>query len=221
MVSEHKDRPSQPISRTGLILDQVKFSYGNDNSPLTFNLVVAPGELVAITGPSGVGKSTLLNLISGFETPLSGELRFNSDDLLPLPPAQRPVTTLFQEHNLFAHLTVEDNIGLGLHPGLRLSLSDHREIQAALASVSLEGLNKRYPAELSGGQRQRVALARCLVRHRPILLLDEPFSALDPALREEMLSLVRSLHDENSLLTLMVTHLPSDAEKIADRVVQL
>ncbi|MCZ4281332.1 thiamine ABC transporter ATP-binding protein [Kiloniella laminariae] len=221
MGSEHKALPSQSVSRSGLILDQIRFSYNNSNSPLTFNLAINPGELVAITGPSGVGKSTLLNLISGFETPLAGKLSFNGEDLLSLPPARRPVTTLFQEHNLFAHLTVEQNIGLGLHPGLRLSPKDHKEIQTALASISLEGLNKRFPAELSGGQRQRVALARCLVRHRPILLLDEPFSALDPALREEMLSLVRSLHKENSLLTLMVTHLPSDAEKIADRVIQL
>ncbi|KKJ77333.1 thiamine ABC transporter ATP-binding protein [Kiloniella litopenaei] len=202
-------------------MEKLSYQHHGSEEVLGFDLSVAPNELVAILGPSGVGKSTLLSLIAGFENPVSGSIKFNGKELNRLSPSERPITSLFQEHNLFAHLSAEENIGLGIHPGLRLTSQDKEQITQALDDVGLKGLGKRHPAELSGGQRQRVALARCLVRRRPILLLDEPFSALDQDLRKEMLRLVKNLHHNHGLLTLMVTHLKEDADAIADRVVHL
>ncbi|WP_085902525.1 thiamine ABC transporter ATP-binding protein [Kiloniella majae] len=205
----------------GLNIEKLSYQHHGSEEVLDFDLRVEPNELVAILGPSGVGKSTLLSLIAGFEDPASGTITFEGKKLNTLSPSERPITTLFQEHNLFAHLTAEENIGLGIHPGLRLRDQDKDQITQALNDVGLKGLEKRLPAELSGGQRQRVALARCLVRRRPILLLDEPFSALDQDLRKDMLKLVKDLHKNHDLLTLMVTHLKEDADAIADRIVHL
>lgn len=205
----------------GLSIEKLSYQHHGSEEVLDFDLRIEPNELVAILGPSGVGKSTLLSLIAGFENPASGTIKFEGKKLNTLPPSERPTTSLFQEHNLFAHLTAEENIGLGIHPGLRLTNQDKGQITKALNDVGLKGLGKRLPAELSGGQRQRVALARCLVRRRPILLLDEPFSALDQDLRKEMLRLVKELHKDHALLTLMVTHLKEDADAIADRIVYL
>ncbi|WP_218044933.1 thiamine ABC transporter ATP-binding protein [Kiloniella majae] len=205
----------------GLNIEKLSYQHHGSEEVLDFDLKVEPNELLAILGPSGVGKSTLLSLIAGFEDPASGTITFEGKKLNTLSPSERPITTLFQEHNLFAHLTAEENIGLGIHPGLRLRNQDKDQITQALNDVGLKGLEKRLPAELSGGQRQRVALARCLVRRRPILLLDEPFSALDQDLRKDMLKLVKDLHKNHDLLTLMVTHLKEDADAIADRIVHL
>ncbi|MDU5731749.1 MAG: thiamine ABC transporter ATP-binding protein ThiQ [Citrobacter freundii] len=173
--------------------------------PMRFTLSVAHGEQIAILGPSGAGKSTLLNLIAGFLTPASGNMVINGEDHTTTPPSRRPVSMLFQENNLFSHLSVQQNIGLGLNPGLKLNASQREKILHIL------------PGELSGGQRQRVALARCLVREQPILLLDEPFSALDPALRQEMLTLVAEVCREKQLTLLMVSHSVEDAARIAPR----
>ncbi|WP_299379059.1 thiamine ABC transporter ATP-binding protein [uncultured Kiloniella sp.] len=205
----------------GLSIEKLSYQHHGSEEVLDFDLRIEPNELVAILGPSGVGKSTLLSLIAGFENPASGTIKFEGKKLNTLSPSERPTTSLFQEHNLFAHLTAEENIGLGIHPGLRLTNQNKGQITKALNDVGLKGLGKRLPAELSGGQRQRVALARCLVRRRPILLLDEPFSALDQDLRKEMLRLVKELHKDHALLTLMVTHLKEDADAIADRIVYL
>ncbi len=205
----------------GLSIEKLSYQHHGSEEVLDFDLRVKPNELVAILGPSGIGKSTLLNLIAGFESPTSGIIKFAGKELNKLSPSERPITSLFQEHNLFAHLSAEENIGLGIHPGLRLTNQDKAQITQALNDVGLMGLGKRLPAELSGGQRQRVALARCLVRRRPILLLDEPFSALDQDLRKEMLKLVKDLHQNHGLLILMVTHLKEDADAIADRIVHL
>mgnify|MGYP000190593717 CR=1 FL=1 len=158
--------------------------------PMRFSLTVERGEQMAILGPSGAGKSTLLNLIAGFLTPASGLLTLDGVDHTTTPPSRRPVSMLFQENNLFSHLTVAQNIGLGLNPGLKLNAAQQKKMHAIAHQMGIDNLMARLPGELSGGQRQRVALARCLVREQPILLLDEPFSALDPALRQEMLTLV-------------------------------
>ena len=186
---------------------------------LCFSLDVSAGECVAVIGPSGAGKSTLLALIAGFEVAESGRVLIDGRDVTALEPASRPVSIVFQEHNLFPHLDVAANVGLGLHPALRLTLEDHAEIEGALERVGLAGLERRRPGQLSGGQRQRVALARALVRRRPVLLLDEPFAALGPALRQEMLDLLDRLRRDRGLAVLMVSHHPDDARHIAERTV--
>ena len=183
----------------------------------SFSLDVSAAECVAVIGPSGAGKSTLLALIAGFETPTSGRVSIEGRDVTALEPALRPVSIVFQEHNLFPHLDVAANVGLGLHPALRLNREDHAEIGGALERVGLAGLHRRRPGQLSGGQRQRVALARALVRRRPVLLLDEPFAALGPALRHEMLDLLGRLRTDRGLAVLMVSHHPADARHIAER----
>jgi len=197
-------------------LEQVEFSYGE--AAMRFDLAVEASDIVAVMGPSGSGKSTLLNLVAGFETPSRGRILIGGADATLLPPARRPVSMVFQENNLFSHLDVAQNVGLGRSPSLRLTQEDRDRIAAALARTGLSGKEKRLPAELSGGERQRVALSRALVRDRPVLLLDEPFASLGPALRGEMLELVRDLHAEKKMTILMVTHQPEDARALCDRV---
>ncbi|HAN4995456.1 TPA: thiamine ABC transporter ATP-binding protein ThiQ [Escherichia coli] len=187
--------------------------------PMRFSLTVERGEQVAILGPSGAGKSTLLNLIAGFLTPASGSLTIDSVDHTTTPPSRRPVSMLFQENNLFSHLTVAQNIGLGLNPGLKLNAAQQEKMHAIARQMGIDNLMARLPGELSGGQRQRVALARCLVREQLILLLDEPFSALDPALRQEMLTLVSTSCQQQKMTLLMVSHSVEDAARIATRSV--
>jgi len=171
---------------------------------------------VALLGASGAGKSTLLDVIAGFFAPVSGRVLWDGQDLAPLGPGARPLSMLFQDNNLFPHLTVAQNVGLGLRPDLKLSADQAAAVEAALGRVGLEGLGARRPAALSGGQRSRVALARMLLRNRPMMLLDEPFSALGPALKAEMLGLVADLARETGASVLFVTHDPSDARAIAD-----
>lgn len=192
-------------------------TYRYDQQTMRFDLAVQPGERIAILGPSGAGKSTLLNLIAGFIFADSGTICLNEQNHTDTPPSQRPVSMLFQENNLFAHLTVEQNIGLGLDPGLRLSAQQKQIRHDIMTKSGLADYAGRLPSQLSGGQRQRVALARCLVRQQPILLLDEPFSALDPALRTDMLQLVLKMCKERNLTMLMVSHNLDDAVQIADR----
>ncbi|QXF32339.1 thiamine ABC transporter ATP-binding protein [Photorhabdus luminescens] len=192
-------------------------TYRYEHLVMRFDLQIKAGERIAILGPSGAGKSTLLNLIAGFQTAEKGSLWLNEKNHTSTSPAQRPVSMLFQENNLFSHLTIEQNIGLGLHPGLRLNSTQKQTLQQIVSQVSLEDCLTRLPAQLSGGQRQRAALARCLVRQQPILLLDEPFSALDPALRNEMLILLEQICHERQLTLLMVSHNLDDAARIADR----
>jgi len=131
------------------------------------------------------------------------------------------VSMVFQENNLFAHLTVEQNVGLGRSPALKLSAVDRLDVAEAIAHVGLSGKERRLPRELSGGERQRVALARVLVRDRPVLLLDEPFASLGPALRQDMLDLVARLHQERGMTVAFVTHQPEDARRIAGKMIFL
>lgn len=184
---------------------------------MLFQCAIEQGERVAIMGPSGAGKSTLLSLISGFHTPQQGEIILAGKDVTKLPPAKRPVSMLFQENNLFAHLTVEQNIGLGLRPTLHLKPDEIAKVRQITEQVGLADLLDRYPNALSGGQRQRAALARCFIRRQPILLLDEPFSALDPALRHEMLQLLDEICHSHNITLVMVSHNIEDAHQIAPR----
>ena len=181
-----------------------------------YTLKVPAGALCGLIGPSGGGKTTFLHAIAGFETPSGGVLRFAGRDLIGLPPAERPLSILFQDHNLFPNLTAAQNVGLGLDPRLRLRPDDRRAVEEALRRVGLEGLGQRRPVELSGGQRQRVALARALVRKRPLMLLDEPFGGLDPGLRQEMVALVDQLRRDRGLTVLISLHTPQDIGGTAD-----
>ncbi len=198
-----------------LTLNNLTWMY--QHLPMRFSLSLQAGERAALLGPSGAGKSTLLSLIAGFLPAHGGNIVLNGADHTHSAPAQRPVSMLFQENNLFAHLTVAQNIGLGLHPGLKLNAAQQQQVAAIAGRVGLETSLTRLPAQLSGGQRQRAALARCLIRAQPILLLDEPFSALDPALRKEMLALVDEVCREQRLTLLMVSHSLEDAAQIAAR----
>ncbi|EPX84588.1 ABC-type thiamine transport system, ATPase component [Rubellimicrobium thermophilum DSM 16684] len=185
---------------------------------LTADLTVPKGAAVAVMGPSGGGKSTLLSAIAGFLAPAAGRILWAGRDLVPLAPAARPVGILFQDNNLFPHLTALQNVALGLRPSLRPTEAERDRAEAALAQVGLAGLGKRYPAELSGGQQSRVALARLLVQERPLVLMDEPFAALGPALRAEMLALTRQTLMARGATLLLVTHDPGDARALADLI---
>lgn len=202
-----------------LVLEAVRFDY--EEMHMRFDARFEAGKVTAVIGPSGSGKSTLLNLVAGFEAPLSGRVLFGGQDLAGAGPADRPVSMVFQENNLFGHLDVASNVGLGRSPALRLTAVDQAAVSEALERVGLGGKEKRLPRELSGGERQRVALARVLVRDRPVLLLDEPFASLGPALRDDMVDLLAALQKERGMTVLFVTHQPEDAERIADAVIFL
>lgn len=192
-----------------ITLDKVQFSFGE--TQMLFNLQLNAGETGVIVGPSGSGKSTLLNLVAGFETPQSGRILIAGEEISNQPPAKRPVSMVFQDNNLFAHLDVRSNVGLGRSSSLELSNSDESAIQTAIDRVGLTGKESRKPEALSGGERQRVAIARALVRDKPVLLLDEAFASLGPALRHQMLDLINDLQQETGITVLMVTHTPEDA----------
>jgi len=182
-----------------------------------FNLSVGAGEIAGITGRSGSGKSTCLEIITGFLRPNSGCIHVNGQDITRLPPGLRPVTVLFQKNNLFDHLSVHQNVALGISTSLRLTKREIMAVGRALDMVGLRKLTDAPSHRLSGGEQQRVALARSLVGNRPVLLLDEPFSALDAEVREEMLTLVREIVSNRKLATLMVTHDINDCHKNADK----
>ncbi|WP_154203228.1 thiamine ABC transporter ATP-binding protein [Vibrio harveyi] len=196
-----------------LVLDDVQYTYQREL--FRFDLEIKRGQIVSLMGPSGAGKSTLLALVAGFINPDLGDILVDGTSIVSKEPYQRPFSMLFQEHNLFAHLSVRDNIGLGLHPGLKLTTDQKLLVEQAAMQVGVAEYLDRLPEHLSGGQRQRVALARCFVQPHPMWLLDEPFSALDPVLREEMLTLVKQLAAERGITVLMVTHHLSDARAIA------
>ena len=195
------------------------FNY--ENSPMHFVLQVEQGERLAIIGESGAGKSTLLNLIAGFETPTSGQILLNDCDHTQTQPAERPVSMLFQDNNLFPHLTVAQNIGLALVPSLSLNATQQQQVREIAEKMGIEPLLSRRADQLSGGQKQRVALARTLLRDKPILLLDEPFSALDPIRRHELQQFILEICIERNLTLLMVTHQLEETKNLFTRVVEI
>ena len=200
-----------------LWLDQVMVE--QDGFRLTANWSLPDGARVAVIGPSGAGKSTLLSVIAGFVAPTTGRVLWSGRDLAAVEPGKRPVTILFQDQNLFPHLTLAQNLGLGLRPDLALGRDQWAAVEAVLHRVGLPGMGSRKPAQLSGGQIGRGSLARALLRARPILLLDEPFAALGPALKADMLTLVAEVAAETRALVVMVTHDPADARGFADHTV--
>jgi thiamine transport system ATP-binding protein len=203
----------------GIALDHVELALGR--TAFAFDCRIEAGSVTAISGPSGSGKSTLLNLIAGFEQPRSGTVTIAGTDHTRSHPSERPVSVVFQDHNLFAHLDVFTNVGLGISPSMRLSKEDRERIEQALARVGLAGFGKRMPGSLSGGERQRVAFARALVRSRPFLLLDEPFASLDQDLRLQMSELLLALHRETGNTIVIVTHDRSEIARLATRILHV
>ena len=195
-----------------LLIEGLEFAYDiAPAAPMRFELEVADGEVLSLIGPSGSGKSTLLNLVAGFLPVRSGRILIDEVAIEGLAVSERPVSIVFQQHNLFPHLDLYTNVALGVEPSLRLDSAQVEAVRDALARLGLEQLQGRKPGELSGGQRQRVALARALVRKRKILLLDEAFAALGPAMRAELIELVKELVREQGMVGLLVSHQPRDA----------
>jgi len=187
---------------------------------LAADLTVPEADRVAVVGASGSGKSTLLDVIAGFRLPERGTVRWAGRDITRLPPGTRPVSILFQDTNLFPHLTIRQNLSLALNPATgRRRPGDAERIDAVLERVGLAGFGGRYLAEMSGGQQSRAALARVLIQARPVVLLDEPFAALGPALKDQMLDLVAEIAEAEGLTVLLVSHDPDDAKRFARTVI--
>jgi sulfate transport system ATP-binding protein len=182
------------------------------------SLAVAGGSLTALLGPSGSGKSTLLRVIAGLERPDQGAVRILGEDVTGLPPQKRGVGFVFQHYAAFKHLTVRENVAFGLRIRKRPRAEIAERVAELLDLVQLDGLADRYPAQLSGGQRQRMGLARALAVRPRVLLLDEPFGALDARVRRELRSWLRRLHEEVGVTTVIVTHDQEEAMDVADRV---
>lgn len=204
-----------------ITLSEVAFRYAKQGDELRFDLTIAAGEKVAVVGASGAGKSTLLNLIAGFLQPQQGDIFLDGKAHTRTKPYQRPVSMLFQSNNLFNHLTLSQNIGIGIAPDLKLSATQRQAVAQIAEQVGLADYLSRYPDKLSGGQQQRVALARCMLRDKPILLLDEPFSALDKALRMDMLALLDRLCRQKHLTVMMVTHQAEEVTDFVGRVIEV
>ncbi len=205
------------MMKQGIAMAGVELRLGRHD--FRFDCTLPQGRIIAVAGPSGSGKSTFLNLLAGFEQPDRGRVLLAGQDVTGLHPAERPVSLVFQDNNLFAHLDLFTNVGLGISPSLKLATQDRQRISEALARVGLPGFEKRKPGTLSGGERQRVAIARALVRDKPILLLDEPFAALDPGLRSGMAELLKTLHRETRNTVLIVSHDPAEVRRLADHAV--
>ena len=195
----------------------LNFSLKESYLTISTNISLEPDKIYAVLGPSGAGKSTFLNLISGFASISSGSIIWNGKEISNLPPAKRNVSILFQDNNLFPHLSVWRNLALAVTHWPKISRNNEEKLKAVMSEVGILGLENRKPSQLSGGQQSRVALARVLLQKNKILLLDEPFSALGPSLKDQMLELIKKIAKNKKLLVLMVTHEPADAKKVASQ----
>ena len=197
--------------------------FGNTVVCDDLSLAIPSGELVALLGPSGSGKTTLLRMIAGLEVPDSGSVRFHGEEATQLDVRERRVGFVFQHYALFNHMTVFENVAFGLRVQPRATRPGHAAIRAKVVEllhlVQLDAFAERYPHQLSGGQRQRVALARALAVEPKVLLLDEPFGALDAKVRKELRRWLRRLHDEVHVTSVFVTHDQEEAMEVADRIV--
>ena len=203
----------------GITVHKLCKSFGSFRALDDVSVEVPDGSLTALLGPSGSGKSTLLRAIAGLEEPDSGEVVIDGQPTSGLPPQRRNVGFVFQHYAAFKHMTVRDNVGFGLRIRKRPKAEIRQRVDELLHLVQLDGLAERYPAQLSGGQRQRMALARALAVEPRVLLLDEPFGALDARVREELREWLRRLHDEVHVTTVLVTHDQEEAMEVASRIV--
>jgi sulfate/thiosulfate transport system ATP-binding protein len=193
--------------------------FGNFVAVEDVSISVPTGSLTALLGPSGSGKSTLLRVISGLEQPDAGRIVIEGNDVTGLPPQRRGIGFVFQHYAAFKHMTVRKNVAFGLEIRRRPRAEIAKRVDELLELVQLTALQKRYPAQLSGGQRQRMALARALAVEPTVLLLDEPFGALDARVRKELRAWLRRLHEEVHVTTIFVTHDQEEAMEIADQIV--
>ncbi|MCB4769991.1 ABC transporter ATP-binding protein [Ancylobacter sp. Lp-2] len=207
-----------PADVAALELAGLRKNYGGQTAVREVDLRLPRGALLTLLGPSGCGKSTLLRMIAGFVEPSAGDIRINGRSVLSLRPERRPTAMVFQSYALFPHMTVFDNVAFGLHLRAtpRAEIAD--KVRRALALVRMDAFEARFPSELSGGQQQRVALARCLVVEPEILLLDEPFGALDRHLREEMQVEMRKLQRQLGVTMVVVTHDQEEALVLSDYI---
>lgn len=196
--------------------DHLAFKYGADTQTYDFSFSAEAGAVTAISGASGSGKSTLFDLLAGFLQPMSGSLDLDGQNLLPLLPETRPISLLLQSDNLFEHLSARENVALGL-PRHVVKTEKRDRVDAVLKRMGLDGLADQTAATLSGGQKQRIALARTLLRDRPVLLLDEPFSALDDDTRHGIRMLVGELTKSEGWHTILVSHHEDDITALAQR----
>ena len=197
----------------------LNFSFEENYLAISANLSLESNKIYAIIGPSGAGKSTFLNLISGFSEISSGSILWNEQEISDLPPSKRNISILFQDNNLFPHLSVWRNLALAVSHWPKISNDDEAKLHSVISEVGIRGLENRKPSQLSGGQQSRVALARVLLQKNKILLLDEPFAALGPSLKDQMLELIEKIARNRGLLVMMVTHDPADANKIASQTI--
>ncbi len=186
---------------------------------LTGSFALEPAQFVGVIGASGSGKSTLLGALSGVHSLSGGTLRWKDSVLNDLPPSRRPIGILFQDGNLFPHLPVSGTLALALNPKGRLDAAGQAAVEAALDRVGLAGYGQRRPGALSGGQQARASLARVLLQAPDVMLLDEPFGALGPALKEEMLALVKEIAVDEGALTLLVSHEPTEVRALCDQII--
>ena len=213
---------SAPSAKTGLDhleIQGVKKVFGDNTAIERLDLSVRKGEFLSLLGPSGCGKTTLLRMIAGFETPTDGAILLSGKDIVSLPPHRRPVNTVFQSYLLFPHMNIADNIAYGLKQAKVPKPEIAQRVREALALVQMEDFAGRKPEQLSGGQQQRIALARALVNRPQVLLLDEPMSALDRKLREEMQLELKRLHTKLDTTFVFVTHDQEEALAMSDRIV--
>ncbi|KZL50447.1 sulfate ABC transporter ATP-binding protein [Nodularia spumigena CENA596] len=203
----------------GIVVENVSKNFGNFQAVDQVNLEIKSGSLVALLGPSGSGKSTLLRLIAGLEMPDSGKILLTGKDATYQSVQERNIGFVFQHYALFKHLNVRQNIGFGLEIRKEKKKKIKGRVDQLLELVQLSGLGDRYPSQLSGGQRQRVALARALAVEPNVLLLDEPFGALDAKVRKDLRAWLRRLHDEVHVTTVFVTHDQEEAMEVSDEVV--
>src|SRR3954449_12974789 len=202
----------------GISVVEVTKRYGENPALRDVSVAIPEGSLTALLGPSGSGKSTLLRVIAGLEQPDSGQVLLNDEDVTATPARTRGVGMVFQHYAAFKHMTVYDNVAFGLAIRKRPRDEISKRVHELLELVQLEGLAQRYPAQLSGGQRQRMALARARAVEPSVLLLDEPFGALDARVRQELRAWLRRLHDEVHVTTVLVTHDQVEAMEITDRI---